>query len=523
MGELVVRQVRVVPLDAAPSAPGTEPVDLLLRDGRLTAVGPGLPRPAGAEVLEADGRWVVPGLWDHHVHAGQLGATRGRLDLSAARSPREAAQRVRERLAAARPLPATGVLTGWGHRADRWAQAPTRALLDEASPRVPVVLISADGHHGWLNSTALTLLGGPCDRSGLVREAEWFALYDRLNHLPRAQETTEQGVREVVAEAHRLGIVGITDLELGRPWVDWPRRLAEGVGPLRVRTGVYVPGLDEVEAAGLRTGDALPGTEGLVRMGPLKLFGDGSLGTRTAWCRAPYADAPGRDAEGRGEGSVGGSSVAGAPQLTSAELHDLLGRARMHGLEVAVHAIGDAAVGQALAALAATGVVGSVEHAQLVGEEELARWRGLPVRAGVQPAHLLDDRSAAERAWPDRTGQVLPLRRLVDAGVELAMGSDAPFGTPDPWLAVAAAVHRARPGEDPWHPELALTPREALAASVDGQRVRAGARGDLVLLDADPLGADLAAPTSSDLAARLERVGVAATVVAGRVVHQRES
>ena len=112
----------------------------------------------------------------------------------------------------------------------------------------------------------------------------------------------------------------------------------------------------------------------------------------------------------------------------------------------------------------------------------------LGVRASVQPAHLLDDRDVTELFWPDRAERCFPLRWMVDDGVELALGSDAPVSPLDPWLAIAAAVHRSADDRPPWHPEQALTAREALAASVDGQgSVHAGMPADLVLLDADPL------------------------------------
>jgi predicted amidohydrolase YtcJ len=145
----------------------------------------------------------------------------------------------------------------------------------------------------------------------------------------------------------------------------------------------------------------------------------------------------------------------------------------------------------------------------------------LGVVASVQPAHLLDDRDITELIWPDRAERCFPLRWMVDDGVELAMGSDAPVSPLDPWLAMAAAVHRSADDRSPWHPEQALTAKEALAASVDGQgSVHAGAPADLVLLDADPLGSS---GSTADRAARLRSMPVAATWVAGRLVHGDES
>ena len=212
---------------------------------------------------------------------------------------------------------------------------------------------------------------------------------------------------------------------------------------------------------------------------------------------------------------------AGQPNLSGDELRDLLERAHGGGLEVATHAIGDAAVAEALAAYAETGAIGSIEHAQLVGRDDVRRMAELGIRASVQPAHLLDDRDLTELVWPGRAERCFAFRWMLDDGVELALGSDAPVSPLDPWLAIAAAVHRSADEREPWHGEQALTPAEALAASVDGQpTVGVGSPGDLVLLDADPLRRrDLARPTGH----ALRHMSVALTAVGGRVVHSTSS
>jgi predicted amidohydrolase YtcJ len=240
-------------------------------------------------------------------------------------------------------------------------------------------------------------------------------------------------------------------------------------------------------------------------MGPLKVISDGSLNTRSAWCEHPYAD---------GSGS-------GAPNQAPSELRELMTRATRHGLETAIHAIGDAACHDVLAAYEETGARGSLEHAQLMTREDVATMGRLGVRASVQPAHLLDDRDVTEMVWADRADRCFPFRWMLDDGVEMAFGSDAPVSPLDPWLAMAAAVHRSADERPPWHGEQGITPKQALAASVDGQgSVRAGARADLVLLDADPLDDS---GTTQEQAARLRAMPVAATWVAGRLVHGDES
>lgn len=508
MSDVLLREVHLVPVDGAGPRPG--PVDVLVRDGVVRAVGVDLRadarwdlRAEPVPVLEGQGRWLVPGLWDKHVHMTQWALLRGRLDTSGTASAGEVLARVAERLAAG-PVGATGVLTGYGHRSVGWPDRPTVAALDAVSGAVPVVLISGDAHHGWLNSAALWMLGSPAVE-GVVAEGDWFPLYDRLQALPSAGAEAEAAVGEAVAAAHTRGVVGVVDLEFGRPWAQWRDRTGSGLPPLRVRTGVYPEGLQEVLDAGVRTGDPVRATDGLVTMGPLKVITDGSLNTRTAWCCQPYADAHEL------------ALPAGAPNLPVDELVDLLATAGAAGLEAALHAIGDRAVAAVLDAFAATGARGSIEHAQLVNLADVPRWAGLPVRASVQPAHLLDDRGVTERCWPDRAHRTFPLRSLVQAGIALELGSDAPVASLDPWLAMAAAVHRGPVDGENWHPEQALSPGEALAASVDGRRVEPGAPADLVLVDTDPLG--LPEGGSAAQAARLRETTVSATLIAGHLVH----
>jgi predicted amidohydrolase YtcJ len=486
------------------SVPTGEPVDIRINDGVVVAVETGL-RPAGHDqVIDAAGRWAIPGLWDQHVHMVQWAKTLDRLDLTGTSSPSEVARIVGEHIARLPDSRRGTVVSGYGYRSARWSRQPTVAELDAVSGGHPVVLISGDAHNGWLNSRALQVLG-VAPRTAPLDENEWFPVFSRLGDLPGAEEETEAGYRKAVEIAAAKGVVGIVDMEFGPGYLDWPLRFARGINQLRVRTATYPDRLEGVVAAGLRSGQELPGGGALLSMGPLKIISDGSLNTRTAYCHEPYADAESLE------------FPRGKQNYSFEQLTRLMGRARECGLETAVHAIGDAAVASALDAFEATRAVGSIEHAQLVALPDITRMGRLGVLVSVQPAHLLDDRDVTQQCWPDRANRCFLFRSMIEAGVRLVMGSDAPVAPLDPWLAMAAAVHRSADEEEPWNPTQSLTIPEALAASTDGQgTVAPGNRGDLVLLDDDPL---RTVTDSTAASAHLRGMRVAATVVAGRATH----
>ncbi|MEO9321933.1 amidohydrolase family protein [Nocardioides sp. C4-1] len=498
MTDLLLRDARIVPLAPAAVVP-TSPVDVLVSGGVVTAVGTGLSRPAGVEEVAADGRWLTPGLWDQHTHLGQWTLSRQRVDTLGVTSPEDAVALVARLVEEAPGRP----VIGWGHRPGGWTREVTVSELDDVSGVTPVVLIAGDGHHAWLNSAALAALGLGA-RDEVVRETEWFAAYELLNRLTGDDGLSPSAYRSSLVDAAAMGVVGVVDLEFAGGVTEWRERWAAGCDLLRVRVATYADGLEDVIAAGHRTGDRLVDGDDRLAMGPLKIISDGSLNTRTAWCCEPYAD--------------GGT---GAANLAAHELSALHARAHMSGLHVATHAIGDAAVTAALDSYAATGALGSIEHAQLIARDDIARLARLGLRGSVQPAHLLDDRDLTERIWPGRSDRSFAFRSMLDAGVRLSLGSDAPVSPLDPWLAVAAAVHRGvlDDDRDAWHPEQSLTPQEALAASVDDQpTVGVRSRGDLVLLDDDPLVPGAA--SSREAATALRHTSVALTVVGGRVVHR---
>jgi predicted amidohydrolase YtcJ len=472
--------------------------DVTLRGDRIAAVVPAGAAETDGESVDLDGRWLLPGLWDFHVHLTQWALTRSRVDLSTAASAAEAAALVEA--AAKKGGAGGGRLVGSGFRDGLWPDAPTRELLDEAAPGVEVVLVSADLHCCWLNSAALRRFGHPESATGLLREDECFAVMRNLNSATARDE--DEWVAEAAEAAAKRGVVGVVDLEMAWNRDVWLRRMSAGFDALRVRFGVYPQHLDRALEEGLATGqpiDVQPidgqRIDRLLEVGPFKILTDGSLNTRTAFCAHPY--------QGESEHPYGLLTVP--PD----ELVAWLRRAAGGGFLSAVHAIGDEANRLALDAFERVGVRGRIEHAQLVHEDDFGRFARLGVEASVQPEHAMDDRDVADRYWGERTGRSFALRSLLDAGATLRLGSDAPVAPLDPWVTMAAAVGRARDGREPWHPEQSIPVAEAIEASTQ-TTVAVGQPADLAVVDEDPFGVD---------ADRLRRMPVAATLLGGRFTH----
>ncbi|MDL5350379.1 amidohydrolase family protein [Microbacterium sp. zg-YB36] len=471
---------------------GGDLVDVHLRAGAIVDIAPARALPRTGVVLDADGGWLVPGLWDHHVHTVQWALGSQRQPLGHATSAAHAA-----RIMADAPVLDDGRRVGTGFRHALWPDEPTLESLDAATGGVPTYLINADVHSVWLNSAALRREGHPVGGAGLLREAPAFEISRRLNLVPT--DVSDAAVDRMARAAASRGVVGIVDLDMAWNADAWARRAAAGFDTLRVRFGIYPPDLDRALGLGLETGDAVD-PAGLFRVGSLKVITDGSLGTRTAACSHAYPGDPFNH---------------GMLTVPPDELITLMTRATGGGLSSAIHAIGDVANAHALDAFALSGATGTIEHAQLVAHSDVRRFAALGIGASVQPEHALDDRDVTDSVWATQTALPYPLRAFADAGVNLLFGSDAPVSPLDPWAAMAAAVYRTRDGREPWQPGQAVGAATALAASTatgsaEGSALRIGDVADLAVVSHDPLVAD---------EATLRAMGVAATMIASRLTH----
>lgn len=474
---------------------GDEPVDVHLDAGRIADIAPAGALPHRGEVLDADGGWLVPGLWDHHVHVVQWALVAQREPLGHAESASHAA-----RIMGSAPVLADGRRVGTGFRDAFWADDPTLETLDAATGDIPTYLINADVHSVWLNSAALRREGFPVDDTGFLREDPAFEVSRRLNAVDPV--VGDRLVAQMARDAAARGIVGLVDLDMAWNESAWARRLGAGFDTLRVEFGIYPDFLERAISEGLRTGDPARGAASdLARVGSLKVITDGSLGTRTAACSHAYPGDPHNH---------------GMLTVEPETLLELMTRATGAGLSCAIHAIGDVANSHALDAFASTGAWGTIEHAQLVAHADIPRFGRLGVGASVQPEHAIDDRDLTDSIWAEQTALPYPLRALTDTGANLLFGSDAPVSPLDPWAAMAAATFRTRDGREPWRPEQGIDTATALAASThggsqDAARVEVGATADLVVCGHDPLRAS---------EAELRGMPVAATLLAGRVTHR---
>jgi predicted amidohydrolase YtcJ len=506
---------------------------LAIRDGRVVATGSAREldalRGRRTEVWRpGEGRVVLPGIVDAHLHLASAALTARQPDLGGHGSRDEVLMAIG---AAHERMVASGDQEGWllghGWSLDQLGAWPRATDLDAVAPGRPVALWSHDHHSRWVSGAALAAAGitlttpdpaggrigrdASGDPDGMLSEGA-ATLVDRAIPDPDAERLATD-LEAFAADLARLGVVGahdpgeiVADPRMRRGPTFYRALAAAGRLPIRVVACVRDDQLEVAIAVGIRTGREVavgPGGAGdpcrdriaaRYRDGWLKLFADGALGSRSAALLAPYeADDPG----GLPIGGPRGMALRSRDALA-----DMAGQAARAGIAVQIHGIGDAAVRLDLDVLSALPRVGAahhrVEHAQLVDPTDIPRFGTAGIVASVQPCHLIGDAPAARAAWGDRTAGAFPLRSLIDAGALLAFGTDAPVEPPDPWPGIAAAVTRASgdwPSDrPPFHPEQALGRWEAIRAATRGPatslgvadegHLGPGTRADLIVVDA---------------------------------------
>lgn len=460
-----------------------------LRDGRVVGVGPeeAMRRLLGRSVLRVDaqGGSVMPGFTDSHIHFTAFAQRSQQVDLRGVRGLAEALERVQ---AQASGLPPGTWVVGGGFDRNLWTgEAPTAAALDQVVPDHPVALGSKDGHQVWVNSLALQRAGlaaGIGDLPGGVVEQDAASRPTGILK-ERAAERVWQVVQEpdlpvlrqlVLRAQERLHALGVTGVHV--PEGPTAFRLLQNLahaGELALRVTFMLPGqlLPAAVDLGLQDGFG----SHVLRVGPVKIFTDGSLGAQTAAMLEPYL---GREADG----------YRGVVTTEPAELQELVAQATQAGLAVAIHAIGDRANRMALDALEPwlfqsrrRGLRHRIEHAQLVDPKDRARFGQLGVVASVQPIHGPHDRELIRRHWgAERAPHAHAWRSLRAAGARLAFGSDAPVESPDPLLGLYAALTRRLPGQeggplDEHEARERLTLQEALEGYTTGAAYASGEEG----------------------------------------------
>lgn len=457
--------------------------------------------------LDGQGRVMLPGMIDAHVHVMDIGFAALSLDLSDTTSLADALGRI-AKFSAEHPDRPWIIGRGWNQELWKLGRFPTAAELDAVTGARPVWLQRVDGHAGWANSAALKAAGvtaatkdpagGSIDRApdgspqGVLVDAA-MELVDAKVPAPRPED------RDVaLANAQQIlfkrGVTAVADMGTGIE--DWQAyRRAGDANKLYVRIMAYARGIDQMILIG-GPGPSPWLYQDRLRLNGVKLYLDGALGSRGAWLKAPYADAP---------------ATRGLPQLNQTQLGNLMSRAAMDNFQVAVHAIGDQANATVIGAITdlAETYKGDrrwrIEHAQIIDPKDFARFAASGAIASMQPVHQTSDRLMAEaRLGPDRLAGAYPWKSLKAAGVRLAFGSDAPVELADPWAGLAAAISRQGPDGQPeggWQPKERVSPAEALAAyTADAAyagfaesrfgRLAPGLRADFVLVDTDPLTAN---------------------------------
>jgi predicted amidohydrolase YtcJ len=463
---------------------------------------------ASPEVVDLGGRCVIPGITDSHTHFPTWATALRLIRLEDATSAEDAAARMASGVAGP---PSGRWFRAQGFRETNWPALPTTEVLDGVTGDVPAAVISKDFHAIWLNSAGIARTGGDLRRyevhggvvekgpdgepTGLIREESAWRFKE--DHLEYSDEEYLEALREGLKVAASRGVTSIHDKDGWIPAIPrlWQELERDDALPLRVWQSLPHEHADRLHDLGLGSG-----LGARLRVGYLKVFMDGTLGSKTALM----------------------SDGSGVEITSREEFVEIPRRAARARWPVAVHAIGDQANRNALDAFDETkdewqplGLRHRVEHAQCLLPDDVGRFAELGLTASVQFSHAPSDEELAHRFWADRLDGVYSFRSLLDAGTRLINGSDAPIEELDPWGGIVAGVLRH------WREDQRVTVEEALTASTvapawqtyDERRrgkLLPGYLADLVVLDRDPL----TIPVEE-----LPEVQVVATMVGGRWTH----
>ncbi|HSE33051.1 MAG TPA: amidohydrolase [Pyrinomonadaceae bacterium] len=515
-----------------PARPSAEAIAIL--GNRIVAVGNSteIKKLAGSNtrIIDAQKRLVLPGFNDAHVHFLSGGFQLSSVDLRDANTPQEFAERIRQFAA---KLPAGRWITGgdWDH--ERWpdTKLPTKELIDRYTPNTPVFVSRLDGHMALANSVALKLAGvtnqtKDPDGGVIVRDAKGEPtgiLKDAAQSfvwkvVPAASfEEKLIAARAASNYAAQLGVTSVQDVSAGSDVGVYQALLDRGELKTRIYAMTALPNWERLARAGIR---AHFGSE-MLRVGGLKAFSDGSLGSTTALFYDPYKDAP---------------ETSGIPSDEMFPEGAMLERVRgadRAGLQILIHAIGDRANDLILSIFEQVEKENGtrdrrfrIEHAQHIRPQDIPRFARDKVIASMQPYHAIDDgRWAEKRIGKERAKTTYAFRSLLDSGATLAFGTDWTVAPLNPILSIYGAVtRRTIDGKNPngWVPEQKISVEEAVRAYTVGSAyaefqdtvkgtITPGKLADLVILSRDIFAID---------PKEIESVKVLATIVDGRLVYE---
>jgi predicted amidohydrolase YtcJ len=503
--DLIIRNAKVWTVDKA--HPTAEAVAVLRE--RIVAVGTNQDvepwRGAGTRVIDAAGKLLLPGFNDSHVHFVDGGLALDSVQLNDATSAEEFSRRIAERV---KKTPHGEWVTGGDWDETKWTPAamPTKDLIDPYTSDAPVFVGRYDGHMALANSVTLRLAGitaqTPDPPGGvIVRDAQGNptgALKDAAMDLvfkvapPLSHDARLRAVKRALAHAASLGVTSVQ--HMNPQYADiavYSELLERGGLTARIYAAPLITGVDDQVRIGVRHAFGGP----FLRIGALKAYADGSLGSSTAYFFEPFSTQP----NNRG--------------LLSDEMHpvslmqDRMMKADAAGLQLCTHAIGDQGISiildlysEIVKAHGKSDRRFRIEHAQHMVEKDFDRFARLHVIASMQPYHAIDDgRWAEERIGHDRASRTYAFRTFLNHGVRLAFGTDWDVAPLNPMLGLYAAVTRATlDGKNPngWFPEQKLTVAEAVEAYTMGSAyaefqekdkgsITSGKLADMVLLSDD--------------------------------------